>query len=446
MPKNIEDMIVPERKRSIRDIPIPEGRKTHVPVTSSLSKQHRAKEAGRDNFDISEAEKKSSTPSYPTRRRGKKGTWITVGAVALILVFALLSIFNGATLAYVPKSQAVSFNNDAYTARKSGEGALLYSIVKLSGESGIEVVATGEEAVERKASGVIIIFNTSNINQRLRATTRFETPEGKVYQVEDAIVIPRKTVVGGVDKPGTLEVRVYAEHPGAEYNIGLTDFTLPGLKGTSLFSSIYARSKTETTGGFSGMEKIVASEDKARAQAELQTTLVEKLTSEANAQVPEGFILIPSLSSIAFEERPQTNSESGERAVFNMRANLSGVMFKRSNLSNRLAAGKVTIAPGETVDIAELGSLNFSLTLATPAELPTPEEIKFSVTGNAMVVWQTDEVALKADLLGKEKAAVPSILNNYPTVVSVTASVRPFWKKTFPSDGSRISIEKISLK
>src|SRR3989338_4521757 len=160
MPKNIEDIIVPERRRSIRDIPIPESRRKNneyqPPTPLPL----------RDNFVAPRAEKKIS-------RMFPKSVWMAIGVALLVLIFAALSFFNGATLAYVPKSAALSFDRDVYMARKTtGEDGLLYSVVKLSGDKGLEVSASGEEEVKRKASGTIIIYNTNTNKQKLRATTR----------------------------------------------------------------------------------------------------------------------------------------------------------------------------------------------------------------------------------------------------------------------------------
>lgn len=437
MPKNIEDMIVPERKRSIRDIPIPEGRrKTNEHSASSIPVEHNFPELERHDADLRRTNRKF--PKFLS-----KSVWMATGIAIVVLIFVVLSLFNGATLAYVPKSLAFSFAKDVYTAHKSGEGNLLYSIIKLSGDKGLGVSASGEEEVRRKASGTIIVYNTGTKQQRFRATTRFETPDGKTYQVQDAIVVPGKKMVRGVEELGVLEVKVYAENPGEEFNIGLTDFTLPGLKGTSLFSSVYARSKTEMSGGFVGVEKVVNSQDKAQVRVRLETMLRDELVSEAGAQVPEDFILLPSLSHVTFEDLPQTSSLSEDSVTVNVRGNLYGVMFKRSDLTNHLALGKITRAAGETVDLMALDSLNFAFVNVPLADLLLVDEIKFSVTGKVTAVWRTDEVALKADLVGKNKRDISSVLNNYPTVLSATATVRPFWKNAFPSDGERISMKKL---
>ena len=428
MPKHIEDIIVPERKRSIRDIPIPEGRRR--------AERYEMPPASKENHSF------NSTGTDGRSRR----KWIAIGIALLILMFTALSLFDGATLAYVPKSQAVSFDDDSYTARKAGEGNLLFSVITLSGEKGLEAPASGEKGVERKASGTIIVYNTNTIEKRLREATRFETPDGKIYQAPDAITIPGKKVAGGKENPGTLEVVVYAERSGKEFNIGLTDFTLPGLKGTSLFSSVYARSKTDMSGGLIGGERAVKNEDEARVKTQLEVALKEELISEARAQVPEDFILLPSLSLVTFENLPQTDSANENNVIINVRADLAGVMFKRSDLSNHLIRDKAILASDESVDIVKLDALDFAFINNVSTDSLSLDKVEFSVKGEAIAVWRVDEVALKADLIGKHKRDIPSILNNYPTIAKATATIRPFWRSSFSEDSAEIFLKKLPVK
>src|SRR3989344_4269526 len=98
MPRNIEDIIVPERRRSIRDIPIPEGRRNN----------------NGHNFNIPLTENKSPTSLRPAPpianevQRSRKGVWIAGGIALLVLIVALLAKLNGPTWAFMPKSQAIS--------------------------------------------------------------------------------------------------------------------------------------------------------------------------------------------------------------------------------------------------------------------------------------------------------------------------------------------------
>ena len=74
---------------------------------------------------------------------------------------------------------------------------------------------TGEEAVEVKASGKIMVYNNfSSEPQRLIIRTRFETKEGLIYRIPESIVVPGKTVKMGWETPGSKEIGVFADEPG----------------------------------------------------------------------------------------------------------------------------------------------------------------------------------------------------------------------------------------
>jgi hypothetical protein len=445
MPKNIEDIIVPERKRSIRDVPIPAGRHKFdrnetppVSVDSVNKEKHSFQNLSSAHFD-------TVVKEYGSIHEKGRMKWAASGVALLVLTFAIFSIFQGATLAYIPKSQAIVFNGDVFTTRQTGEGGLLYSVVKLSRTKGVEVAASGGGKVERKASGTIIIYNTNTQEQKLRATTRFETPDGKIYQIADTLTIPGKTLLGGIESPGTVEVVVQSASPGAQFNTGLTDFTIPGLKGTSLFVSVYARSKTEMSGGFVGQEKSVKDQDGIEAKTQLDKALREELLAEAQAQVPVDFIMLPTLSTVTFRDLLQTDAASADHVMLNRGADLLGIMFKRSDLTRYLASDKMKLASGESVDLDGMDVLNFDLADKLATASSTAGMISFKVTGESRAIWQIDEVALKADLVGRHKKDIPSILNNYPNILSATTTIRPFWKSSFPSNGKNIDLKKLPI-
>jgi hypothetical protein len=443
MPKHIDDVIVPDRRRSIRDIPIPENRRRGTRRHEDVTFHERLRETEVPTVENNGIDNVKRNP----RRKRRWGKWLLVLVALLILGFAVLSFFNGATFAYVPKSLDLSFANDTFVAKKTGDQGLFYSVVKLSKEKGVEVPASGQEEVTRKAAGKIIVYNDYSAQpQKFIATTRFETPGGLVYRALNDITVPGKKTVAGASQPGTVEVDVVADVAGTDHNIGLSDFTLPGLKGTPRYANIYARSKTEMTGGYAGTEKVVDAEDKTDARAKLESELRNELISEARAQVPEGFVLLSSLSSISYEELPQTASpENPNGAIFNLKGNLYGVMFKRSDLAAELSENKVTLAEGEIVDIEDLDSLSFAFT-GDDVNLLTSNEIEFSVTGQSLAIWRTDEVALKTDLLGRNKQEINSILKNYPTITNATATTRPFWKNTFPKEPGRIKVKALPVR
>lgn len=244
--------------------------------------------------------------------------------------------------------------------------------------------------------------------------------------------------------PGSIEVMVYADQPGAEYNSDPTDFTVPGLKGTPRYSTIYGRSKSSIAGGFSGMEKSVSKEDLAKATSELKSALGEELLAKARAEVPSDFILFPALSTVTFEDLPQ--GSSGNKAMVNMKGSLYGIMFKKSDFAKALANKKIAVGEGDLLQIKSFDKLKVAFAGSPPADLLPLSEVDFVVDGAATLLWQTDEVALKTDLLGRHKRDIPQILRNYPTVASASATIRPFWKKNIPANGEKFSIKELSVE
>lgn len=84
------------------------------------------------------------------------------------------------------------------------------------------------------ARGTVRVFNTYSKAQTLVRTTRLLTSDQKLYRIDQTIRL----------QPGeSIEVPVYADKPGAEFVIGPTRFTIPGLF-VDLQKYIYAESKS----------------------------------------------------------------------------------------------------------------------------------------------------------------------------------------------------------
>ncbi len=451
MPKNIDGVSLPERRRSIRNIPIPEGRRRTDRVAMpaapvGMDGVRRPAPIVRPLADEPETREpvEYNTPLPPRpHTTSRKTIWLSLGAALIILTFAILSLFKGATLAYTPKSLALAFTGQTYSAYKSGGTGLLYSVVKLSGDKGVAVPASGESDVSRKASGTIIVYNDASADpQKLVENTRFESADGKVYRIAQAITIPGKKGT----TPGSIEAVVTADQPGQSYNIGLTDFTLPGLKGTPRAATIYARSKTPMTNGFIGKERTVNGADLTKAKGDLKQNIRQDLLVKAAAEVPADFILFPSLSTITYEDLAQTPAQTSGDAMVNMRGTLYGVMFKKTDLATALSLGQDGVSATDAVVIEGLDKLQVAFAGEVPTDVLGLNKIDFTVTGSALLVWQTDEVALKADLAGRGTSDLPQVLKNYPTVKTATATIRPFWKSTFPTKAAEITVKKTAIQ
>jgi hypothetical protein len=445
MAKNILQDIVPPEKRSIRNIPLPSRRNpASAPQQSPASIPQSEPRIERRVEDVHVPESYSYDEEPPrSRRYSKKAIWLASAGAIVIVLFAFSSLFSGATVRVQPKETSVSAAGVVFEAQRGVGVGIPYEIVTISQEEGVSVPAEGEEEVEEKASGRIVIYNAfDSSEQRLIKNTRFETEEGLIYRINESVVVPGSVTSNGSTLPGSIEVTVYADEAGEEYNVGLKDFTIPGFKSDSArYATIYARSKTDMTGGFVGTRKKVAEEDLEAARTALAESLRSKLQEELQGQVPENFVAYEDGLFFSFEPLPQSGG-SGSSVVINERGTLGAVIFNKTVLASRLAE---ELAPDFEGSSATLKSdeIPFAVQNRETFDLNDPSSLTFTIDGNVSLVSQFDKDTLAADLVGKSRKDIPTILVNYPSIAKMDAMIRPFWKKSFPSDPADINIETI---
>lgn len=406
----------------------------------------------------SSIEDERPTPSIPTRRvkRSTVGNgggsfsrfaiWgVAMGAV-LFLVFVLLSFFSGTIVTITPLQKNVTVNGDFRAVKDAGDNNLPFKLMELEHSTSGEVSATIEKDVERKSSGNIIIYNSySSKTQKLIKRTRFETPDGKIYRIDKSVVVPGTTVQGGEIVPGSVEVTVYADIPGEEFNIGLTDFTIPGFKGDPRFSKFYARSKTPMEDGFSGTVHVASPEDIASVTDELENSLKEILLSQARSQVPGDFILYDDAVFFSFSVPEKLEETTKDVIDFEETGVLYGVLFNKNELSKRIAEKGVATYDGGDVLAHGLTDLVFSVNNREEFNPTGDTEIIFNLSGETTVVWDVDETSLVRDLEGISKIDFLGVIDSYSNIQKAEATLRPFWKKMFPETSDDITIRNMGL-
>ena len=75
---------------------------------------------------------------------------------------------------------------------------------------------------------------------------------------------------------------------------------------TPKYTKIFARSKTEMTGGFSGMQKVVSKETMDNSDKELEELLKKSLSMDIVSQIPENFVLYE--NSVSYNLEPTTQN------------------------------------------------------------------------------------------------------------------------------------------
>lgn len=479
MKKNIvQDVVFP--KRSIREVELPSRRKessfsasekmTERPARTRpvpISKQiEEPRETGRqierevempdDQEGVFNRRVPPSTPraSYtfdynndmPVHKESRMGLWISLALFIIALGFGVSALFVSAQVTISPKTQVLPVNVPLTASKDRPSGEFGYQVVSISASTEKAVPAGAVQKVDKKATGTIIIYNnTSEATQKLIANTRFESPDGKVFRIASAVTIPGRKTENGKVVPGSVEATVTADQAGESYNLGLSDFTVPGLKGDPRYTTIYARSKGSMTGGFSGNMKVVDPTLEQATEKELEATLKAKLKSDITSQIPVDFVLYDGAISYQIETVNQKAGTDDSQATLELKGTAHALIFDKALLSKAVidSVSSSVNALGQNLFINNLNTLSFILTGTSQISQTSTAPVTFTLTGDAQVEWLYDESQLKNDLLGIKKADLSSVLQaKYPSIESARVKVYPLWKRSFPIDPNKVTIIK----
>ncbi|MEN9621767.1 MAG: hypothetical protein RLZZ67_201 [Candidatus Parcubacteria bacterium] len=382
-----------------------------------------------------------SSRTRPNFKKKLKKNWKKIaligGSVAVVLLVVILSnIFHGATLTLTPRTKTQNIQSDYVAKKNAGSGELPFEIVSFKQTGSETIKATGEKQVDKRATGVVVIYNNYNTSvQRLIKNTRFATPEGLIFRITDSVTVPGKK--GAV--PGSVEATIVADEVGDSYNVGLKDFTIPGFKGDPRYTAFYARSKTALAGGFSGIQKVVAEADRVKAKAAIVAKVTADLIKQAYAEIDKNSAYFSNGYSVDFKSLAEA-SPSASEVTLREEGTLTLVVFNKQLLAGAIAREEISKFDGQPVVITNLDKITFKP--KSDFKPATADSITFNLSGPASFEWYYDETTLKQALLGKSRSEIPAVLQKYPTVEKADISLRPFWSRSFPDSPDKILIKK----
>lgn len=389
---------------------------------------------------------KDSTPTSSSKSIGKFVFFILILALFIILSIKILNIFSGVTVQIEPRKETV--NIDAVIkAGKAGvtENAdISFETMEITTEKYKTFDVLGFKYTEIKASGQIVVYNNySKDSQTLVKNTRFETPDGKIFRIDKPVIISGTKIEDGKTVPGSAKAVVYADLPGEDYNVGFSDFTIPGFKGGPRYEKFYARSETPITGGLKGQIPTVSDEELKTIDDALQATIKEELVGKAKIQKLNDFIYYESLAKIEFSE-PLTKTtlgidEDSQKAKIQKTGVLYAPLFSKKELS-RVLVQKYLNNPdlNDKVSVLNFEQLNIELV----SEDKESEILTFRLTGNVVFVWLLDEEKIKEMLVASSRE-IETVFKDYPAVSRISVIFEPSWWPFFPEKKSKINIEQI---
>ncbi|MBI5139613.1 hypothetical protein HZA26_03315 [Candidatus Nomurabacteria bacterium] len=370
------------------------------------------------------------------------GLWVVAVISLLFLVFSFSFLFAGATITITPRSEELFLNENFSAVKDAGEEDLPFELVVLSGDESKSIQGGEEKEVSESAKGTAVIYNNYNgATQRLDINTRLEGSNGKIYKTKKQVSVP-----GMKDSlPGSVEVEIYAEKPGEEYNSAPLDFKIFGFKGTPKYSKFYARSKNEIKGGFIGKQRQVSEVEKETALTELKTLLESKLLKKAGEQIPSGYILFNNAAFFNVDEENANGVGEGNTVPVSVKGTLFGVLFEEKALTKKIMEKSFPGEEKSDVYVKNIRDLVFSITNDSPAPyqrnvLENIKNINFNLSGTSRAIWQVDREKLIDDVVNQKKQDFNQIMAGYPNITEVKLTLRPFWKRYLPEKKEDIKL------
>jgi hypothetical protein len=370
-------------------------------------------------------------------RNNSLGTLIFITTVLVLIVGVGLKtyVFDSATITVVPKYKDITKFSETISFSQKGVDptSVPYVLESISRKKTKQLSLSESRKVEAKASGMITVYNNYDSEpQKLIKNTRFESSKGKIYRISQSISVPGKKG----DIPGSVDVEVYADSNGAEYNIEKTDFTIPGFKGSPRFTGFYAKSKGAITGGSSGNVSLASLSDVNAAKDELALELSQEIKTELAKVKKEGYVGMYSAIQVEYDD------------------NESAILKGGVNTYEVTATGYLMFA-----DVSKLASAvarNLSGYVNQPVRLASPENIIFTkkesdsakseapilllVEGDPRVVWTSNSESIKEMVIGKKRDEFKAIMKNIDGIEGAEISFSPLWLRSFPDDTTKIHV------
>src|SRR3989344_5088771 len=381
-------------------------------------------------------------PRRPAKTHPKRRLLLVLAA---LIAFGAVGYMASEKLAklYVtvyPRIERKSIATDIIFSTATNGLALPAELITFTHTQEQEFPASNLSDIRKKASGTIIVFNTiSSVPQRLVANTRFAAKNGKIYRIQSPLTIPAATLKDGkLVTAGAVEVVVTAQEAGTDYNMDLTDFTIPGFQGTEKYKGFYAKSKTPMGGGFIGKSYAPTSGELAKAEEALMPDAKTKAASELSQKIPAGFVLLEGATEFASSFRTVDREAMPDRQTFLARqtTEVRAIIYKQSDLVARLAE-----ANGMAKGLVDIKNPN-DIKLTVSHRDTKAGTMTLRASGDATFLWRVNNQELARALAdAKSTANFDAVFKKYPAITKAEYKFSLPWVRTIPANLDYIFIE-----
>jgi hypothetical protein len=381
----------------------------------------------------------------PPRRFPKKTVWVIVGIIVVVALGAYVvgAFFDHADITINFKQTPWSYQ-DNFTASKSAVGinpsnntipAQVFTSTKNVTES---FPGSSVQQVSQKAQGTITIYNAhSAASQELVATTRFLTPDGKIFRITQDVTVPGETkAANGTLSPSSITAPIVADQAGPDYNVGpVAKLTVPGFANDSaLEAGFYGVITASTTGGFIGQRATPTAVDITAAKASTTAILAAALQNGFSGTYPNNFEIPDGATTTTVTTLTVNTSTdaNGNFTVFGA-ATLQAIGFDQTALENYL----LTLAQAQDAS-STFKTINLSYGDVTANF--AAGQISFALSAQAQLEPAFSSAQFATSIEGQGIASARSTIAALPQLADGEMSMWPSWLMSIPSNPSKIHV------
>jgi len=411
-------------------------------------------------------------PSLVLIAPNKKALFALVAVSVVILMAISYIALPGATLILTPKSDVIEVPKNVILADVDRNRAELDTrpnnmIPSYRITTQIDKIftfqATGKDAQGGlSASGKVMISNLSPNDWPLLPKTRFQTADGLVFRIGQAVTVP----AGTADKPGQLEVAVLAD-PVDAFGQPIGDrgnlqadvkFFLPALSGENQ-KKLFAVSSGAFSGGVTNVVKFISKDDVQAAQLKMESDLKGAAEAELTAVLTKRnenqntrLALLTGKNIIDYGT-PQIiippNIEGQKLDSFDVKGTMvvSGVAYDLDELLSILKR-EIQLKKNPEKSLASVDE--DSLTIKIINNDTNAQKITITATIQGIEEFEVSPQKengdrlikkIKESIVGKSISEARDFIQNLPEIERVEIKTWPAWAPTLPSVPDNIQVQ-----
>ena len=297
--------------------------------------------------------------------------------------------------------------------------------------------ASGNANVSQKARGTITIYNAySSAPQSLVATTRFVTPDGKIFRLISGVTVPGAQITNGQIVPSSIDAPIIADQAGDTYNVSSTPkLTIPGFQNTPKYNGFYGFIASSTSGGFVGNKAVPTASDITAAKAKMTTLLQSAFQDGTQTNYPGNFKILDGATSTEIAKLSVNTStdQNGNFSVFG-----ESTFYEIGFNEAALKAFLLTQANSNGSVSSTFSSLNMNYS-GVQADF-TKGTVSFSLNAEGTIEAAFSPDDFRNSILGKSINEAHSMIAILPGLADGTISAWPSWLANIPSNPNKVHI------